>query len=37
MYKEKDEQLLNIVRKGQVPLKLDANKLLSATRKKDIR
>jgi beta-phosphoglucomutase len=34
MYKEKDEQLLSVVRKGQVPLKLGAKELLSASRKK---
>ena len=33
MYKEKDEQLLNIVRNGQVPLKLGARELLTDARK----
>ena len=32
MYKEKDEQLLKVVRKGQVPLKLGVKELLSAAR-----
>ena len=34
MYKEKDEQLLSVVRKGQVPLKLGAKELLEAAREK---
>ena len=34
MYKEKDDQLLDIIRKGQVPLKEGAKELLSAARKK---
>lgn len=34
MYKEKDEQLLNVVRKGQVPLKPGVKELLSSARKK---
>ena len=34
MYKEKDDHILDVIRKGQVPLKEGAKELLSAARKK---